>query len=157
MSRQPFQEFLEIPKKAINSYDIDGVIYMGEGVNGVKPGAEDIIITGRSKEDREETEQMLLSRGITNPLYMNNKRGDFNDRRQSGQHKAMTLFYLEQLGYRFNCHFEDDPVQVEAIRQMMPHINIVHLDHNLIDKGERSDATLETTTTTSKLKVIPTY
>jgi hypothetical protein len=154
MSRNAFDPFLEIPQKAINSYDIDGVIYMGENIHGVKPGAEDIIITGRSKDDREETEQMLLSRGITNPLYMNNKSRDFNDRRQSGQHKAMTLFYLEQIGYRFNCHFEDDPIQIQAIKEMMPHINIVHLDHDLIDKGERSDAT---TGTKSNLKVVPSY
>lgn len=133
--RNAFDEHDKPPSKLINSYDIDGVIFMGDKFTGVNPGSDDIIITGRSKDDRAETESMLLSRGITNPLYMNNKPGDFNDRRQSGLHKGMTLFYLEQMGYRFGCHFEDDPIQIEAIQQMMPHINIVHLNHDLIDKG----------------------
>ncbi len=35
----------------INSFDIDGVIYMGK-YGGVFPGPHDIIITGRSKRRR---------------------------------------------------------------------------------------------------------
>ena len=54
----------------INSFDIDGVIYFGEEVNGVRPGEDDVIITGRSFTEREETEKMLRSRGIYNKVYM---------------------------------------------------------------------------------------
>lgn len=149
--RNAFGEFDKAPSKMINSYDIDGVIFMGDKFTGVNPGPDDIIITGRSKDDRAETETMLLKRGITNPLYMNNKSGDYNSRRQSGIHKAMTMFYLEEIGYRFGCHFEDDPIQVEAIQQMMPHIKIVHLNHDLIDKG------VDTHTEPDYNKNIPAY
>lgn len=138
-NRKPFESFDEIPHGAVNSYDIDGVIYMGESYDGVYPGPNDIIITGRSSQDRKETEAMLLEKGITNPLYMNPKSLAFNSRKQSGQHKAMTMFYLEQMGYHIACHYEDDPIQIEAINKMMPHIRVIHLDHNLIDKGVDSN------------------
>ena len=36
MSRRPFESWEEIPKGVINSYDIDGVIYMGEGLDGLR-------------------------------------------------------------------------------------------------------------------------
>ena len=54
----------------LNSFDIDGVIFMDK-YNGVYPGKDDIIITGRSKEERPETEAMLKSKGITNQVYYN--------------------------------------------------------------------------------------
>ena len=50
MSRRPFESWEEIPMRVINSYDIDGVIYMGEGLDGLRPGPKDIVITGRSVE-----------------------------------------------------------------------------------------------------------
>ena len=49
----------------VNSFDIDGVIYMGK-YGGVFPGPHDIIITGRSKEEEPETSAMLLDKGISN-------------------------------------------------------------------------------------------
>lgn len=134
MRNNPFEGWEEIPKGAINSYDIDGVIYMGEHMDGLRPGPNDIVITGRSVESREETERMLLSKGITNPLYMNNKSKSWNDREQSGFHKGWTLFHLEQIGYRFNIHYDDDPIQIEKIKEMMPHIKIVHVNHDLVPK-----------------------
>ena len=53
-----------MPKQLINTFDIDGVIYFGEDVTGVRPGQDDIIITGRSYTQREETETMLKSRYV---------------------------------------------------------------------------------------------
>ena len=50
----------------VNTFDIDGVIYFGEEHFGVRPCDMDIIITGRSFEQRDETEKMLWSRGIYN-------------------------------------------------------------------------------------------
>jgi hypothetical protein len=64
-----------------------------------------------------------------NPLKFEEK-----TRQTSGQHKGRTLFYLEQMGYRFGIHFEDDPIQAEEIRKIMPHINIVMLQHDLTEK-----------------------
>jgi len=117
----------------INSFDIDGVIYMGK-YEGVFPGPHDIIITGRSKEEEPETSAMLLSKGISNKVYMNPTPFDNKTREDSGRHKGQTLFYLEQIGMRFGIHFEDDPVQAEIISKMMPHINVVLLQHELVEK-----------------------
>tara|TARA_B100000035_G_scaffold195130_1_gene166589 strand:+ start:1244 stop:1693 length:450 start_codon:yes stop_codon:yes gene_type:complete len=117
----------------INSFDIDGVIYMGN-YGGVFPGEHDIIITGRSKEEEPETTAMLLSKGITNQVFFNATPFDEKTRESSGRHKGQTLFYLEEIGYRFGIHYEDDPVQAEIIRKMMPHINVVLLQHELVEK-----------------------
>lgn len=124
----------DIPNKIINSFDIDGVIYMGDAFTGVFPGPDDVIITGRSYEEADVTVNMLYARGIFNEVHMNPLKFSEKSRKSSGQHKGRTLFYLESMGYRFGAHFEDDPVQAEEIRKIMPHINIVMLEHNLTEK-----------------------
>jgi hypothetical protein len=116
-----------------NSFDIDGVIFMDK-FDGVYPSKNDIIITGRSKEEQPETEAMLKSKGITNNVYYNSIPFDQKTRESSGRHKGQTLFYLEESGMRFGIHYEDDPIQAEIIRKMMPHINVVLLQHNLVEK-----------------------
>ena len=124
-----------IPNKVINSFDIDGVIYMGDAFTGVFPGPDDVIITGRSRDDEGEiTTKMLTNRGIYNKVYMNPLKFDEKTRKSSGRHKGHTLFYLEQMGYRFGIHFEDDPIQAEEIRKIMPGINIVMMQHDLTEK-----------------------
>ena len=116
-----------------NSFDIDGVIFMDK-FNGVYPGSNDVIITGRSKEERTETEVMLKSKGITNKVYYNKLPFNKKTRESSGHHKAQTLLYLEKMGMRFGIHYEDDPVQAAIIKKMMPHINVVLLQHDLVEK-----------------------
>ena len=124
-----------IPNKVINSFDIDGVIYMGDAFTGVFPGPDDVIITGRSRDDEGKvTIDMLTNRGIYNKVYMNPLKFNEKTRKSSGQHKGRTLFYLEEMGYRFGIHFEDDPIQAEEIHKIMPNINIVMLEHNLTEK-----------------------
>jgi hypothetical protein len=123
-----------IPDKYINSFDIDGVIYMGDTFTGVFPGPDDIIITGRSYEEFDVTNKMLKERGIYNKVFMNPLPFNQKTRKSSGQHKARTLSYLEDIGYKIGIHFEDDPIQAEEIRKLMPHINIVMLEHNLTKK-----------------------
>lgn len=120
-------------KQLINTFDIDGVIFMDK-FDGVYPGKNDIIITGRSKEERHETESMLKFKGITNDVYYNQTPFDQKTRESSGRHKGQTLLYLEQSGMKFGIHYEDDPVQVEIIRKMMPRINVVLLQHDLVEK-----------------------
>ena len=120
--------------KSINSFDIDGVIYMGENIGGVYPGPDDVIITGRSKEEEPETLAMLHKKGITNEVYMNPLPFNQKSRVSSGQHKGRTMFYLEEMGYRINCHFEDDEVQAAEIKKMMPHVNIVMVTSDLVEK-----------------------
>ena len=117
----------------INSFDIDGVINMGK-YNGLYPSPRDIIITGRSFEERPETEAMLKDKGITNNVYYNSLPFDQKDRVSSGRHKGMTLFKLEEIGYRFGIHFEDDPIQAKEIKKIMPHIEIVLIQHDLVEK-----------------------
>ena len=116
-----------------NSFDIDGVIFMDK-FNGVYPGSNDVIITGRSKEEKTETEVMLKSKGITNKVYYNKLPFNKKTRESSGHHKGQTLLYLEKMGMRFGIHYEDDPVQAAIIRKMMPHINVVLLQHDLVEK-----------------------
>lgn len=120
--------------KSINSFDIDGVIYMGENIGGVYPGPDDIIITGRSKEEEPETLAMLNKKGITNEVYMNPLPFNQKSRVSSGRHKGQTMFYLEQAGYHIRCHFEDDEVQAAEIKKIMPHVNVVMVTSDLVEK-----------------------
>jgi len=56
--------------RKINTFDIDGVIFLEEH-DGIYPGPIDIIITGRSYEETEETLAMLNRKGIKNKVYFN--------------------------------------------------------------------------------------
>lgn len=118
---------MTMPK--INTFDIDGVIYFGEEFTGVRPCEEDIIITGRSFEQREETTEMLHSRGIYNRVLMNplTREDSRYSRLSSGYHKAQTIWDLKEKGYEIGLHFEDDPIQIEAIREAHPNLQIIHM------------------------------
>jgi len=125
----------------VNSFDIDGVIYFGEGATGVRPGKDDIIITGRPFTDRDETIKMLESRGIYNTLYMNplkryipnpNVTNGIKDnplygRKASGIFKGQMINMLKDLGVEIDMHFEDDPIQIKEIKKRCPNVSIVHL------------------------------
>lgn len=124
----------DIPNKTINSFDIDGVIYMGDAFTGVFPGPDDVIITGRSYEEGDITMNMLRGRGIFNDVYMNPLKFDDKTRKSSGQHKARVLNRLLEQGYQIGIHFEDDMIQATEIRAAVPSINIVMLEHNLTEK-----------------------
>jgi hypothetical protein len=116
----------------INTYDIDGVIFMGKELTGVYPGPFDIIITGRSYEERPETEKMLAERGIDNVVYFNLTKFDDKTREDSGYHKGITIAHLKTVGYEIGIHFEDDPIQAGVIKIIHPELNIVLLQHNLM-------------------------
>ena len=125
----------------VNSFDIDGVIYFGEGTTGVRPCKDDIIITGRPFTDRDETIKMLESRGIYNTLYMNplkryipnpNVTNGIKDnplygRKASGIFKGQMINMLKDLGVEIDMHFEDDPIQIKEIKKRCPNVSIVHL------------------------------
>ena len=113
----------------VNTFDIDGVIYFGEELTGVRPGVDDLIVTGRSFQQREDTEKMLHSREIYNKVYMNPlERNDPQySREASGKFKAWQLTSLKQQGYEIGMHFEDDPVQINEIKKEHPDLNIIHL------------------------------
>jgi hypothetical protein len=118
----------------MNSFDIDGVIYIRKGLIGVRPGPDDVIITGRSFEEEAETRQMLHDAGIHNPVFFNPLKFDQKSRAGSGVHKANTLNRLKDDGYDIQIHFEDDPIQIAEIKKHAPWVNIVHLDHDLTYK-----------------------
>lgn len=118
----------------INSFDIDGVIYMGE-YGGVYPGPSDIIITGRSFEEETATLQMLKKKGINNEVFFNPLPFDQKSRESSGEHKANILNDLRLFkGIKIGIHFEDDPIQAAVIRENAPHVQIVLLQHDLVEK-----------------------
>jgi hypothetical protein len=118
----------------MNSFDIDGVIYINKDVVGVYPGPEDIIITGRSFEEFHETQKMLERRGINNPVFYNPIPFTDKSRITSGVHKASILNTLRDEGKVVKVHFEDDPIQIEQIKKIAPWVNVIYLQHNLTNK-----------------------
>lgn len=108
----------------MNSFDIDGVITVG-----IYPGPDDIIITGRSFEEEEETLTMLRGRGIWNKVYFNSIKFDDKTRLSSGKHKANIINVLQPC-----LHFEDDPIQWEVIEVECPNVKVVRIVHNLTEK-----------------------
>lgn len=117
----------------IASFDIDGVIFMGWDLPGVYPGPNDIIITGRSFEEREETLVMLKERGIKQIPFFNPLSYEAKTRESSGLHKSAILNMLLKEGLDIKIHYEDDPIQAEIIRNMVD-IYVVELRHELINK-----------------------
>ena len=113
----------------ITGFDCDGVITIG-----VYPGPNDVIITGRSYEEKAETDLLLENRGIENAIYFNPLRFNEKTRASSGQHKARTLLKLRQEGIIVENFFEDDPIQKSEIEKACDWVNVVHLDHNLTEK-----------------------
>jgi|TARA_B110000977_G_scaffold3809_1_gene5225 hypothetical protein len=115
-------------KQLINTFDIDGVIYFGEDVTGVRPGRDDVIITGRSYQQELETISMLKSREIHNHVMFNplKRTDDSYSRRASGIHKAKCITKLME-SYKIGLHFEDDPIQIDEIKKVHPELNVIHL------------------------------
>ena len=117
----------------ISTFDIDGVIYFGEDSPGVYPGPEDIIITGRSWEDKTKTEEWCSRFGIHNRIYFSKVPVALRTREISGYHKAVTLLELSRT-MKIIRHFEDDPIQKAIIEAIVPTVSVVHLLHELTEK-----------------------
>lgn len=117
----------------INSFDIDGVINMG-AFDGIYPGPNDVIITGRSFEEAKETNEMLRKKGINNPVFFNPLRFDQKTRVSSGIHKGSTIAKLRNNGLLICLHYEDDPIQIEQIKLIVPEIHIIAVQHDLVEK-----------------------
>ncbi|MCK5020084.1 MAG: hypothetical protein KAS32_23725 [Candidatus Peribacteraceae bacterium] len=121
--------------KPINTYDLDGVIFMGDGRVGIRPSPSDVIITGRSSEERTETENFLAhnhmaaSRLIMNPIPF-----DYKTREMSGRHKVVALSLLQKEGYDIVFHYEDDPIQAKIIEDAELGVHVILLVHDLVEK-----------------------
>ena len=123
-----------ISTKTINTFDIDGVIYINENITGVRPGLNDFIITGRSYEEQPETIKMLKKNYIFNKVFFNPLSYDNKTRASSGYHKAKTINSLISSGYKVNCHFEDDEIQAKIIKKECKNVNVILVVHNLTEK-----------------------
>jgi hypothetical protein len=121
---------------AIRSFDIDGVIYIPDH-GGVYPGPNDVIITGRSVEEEQETRAMLAAKGIKNDVYFSPLPYAEKTRQLSGWHKAGTLKRLLNEGKNVTTHFEDDLIQAEIIGLHVPEVKVVLLLHSLNEKENR--------------------
>ena len=71
---------------------------------------------------------MLHSRGIFNQVYFNPLKNIEKTRVTSGIHKGNVLRMLIESGYEIGCHFEDDLVQIDEIRRMLPDLLVIHVD-----------------------------
>jgi hypothetical protein len=117
----------------INTFDFDGVIYFGGENPGVRPSEGDIIITGRSYEEREKTLTWCKKYGIFNQIIFSQVPEVLKTREISGYHKALTLRDLLKTT-KVAIHFEDDPIQKAIIEAMVPEVKVVHLVHELTKK-----------------------
>jgi hypothetical protein len=118
----------------IASYDIDGVIFMGE-YPGLTPRENDVIITGRSFEEIPETIAMLRSKGIMNYPFFNPLSFDKKSRLSSGTHKGNTINLLNSVfNMKIVIHYEDDPIQADEIERLCPNVKVVKIVHDLVTK-----------------------
>lgn len=118
----------------IASFDLDGVIDLGPDNPGLTPGQNDIIITGRSFEEKPETTEFLKRRNIYNNVYYNPLLFKNKTRESSGYHKVNILTDLIFKGLDIKVHFEDDPIQADIIEKFCPNVNVVRIIHNLTEK-----------------------
>jgi hypothetical protein len=118
----------------VNGFDIDGVIHLGNGICGIRPGPKDVIITGRSYEEEPETKAFLLKHGIKNNVYFNPLPFDEKGRESSGIHKANTLKFLKhEEGIKVQFFFEDDEVQKAEIEKGW-NGKVIHVSHDFTEK-----------------------
>lgn len=115
--------------KRVNGFDCDGVITVG-----IHPGPTDIIITGRSFEEKPETQAMLEKRGINNIVFYNKLKFNDKTRKSSGEHKATKIKKLREEGVEIVNFFEDDPIQKAVIERECPWVNVIHIVHELTEK-----------------------
>lgn len=117
----------------IASYDLDGVINLGPNFPGLNPGKNDVIITGRSYEEKPETLAYLEKREIKNEVFFNHIPFTEKTREKSGLFKAKMLNTLLNKGYDIRVHFENDPVQIKIIRDLCPKVYVVEIISDLTE------------------------
>lgn len=102
---------------------------------GLRPAMHDIIITGRSLYDEcVYTHEWLKERDIRNLVFFNPVKFEEKTRENAGEHKANMINLLETMGCKIGLHFEDDPVQADIIEKNCPHIKVVRVVHDLVEK-----------------------
>ena len=119
----------------VNGFDIDGVLNLGNGKCGIRPGPEDVIITGRSHEEEPETMIFLKRHGINNIVHFNKVPFAAKSRQQSGIHKAHTLQWLREIkGIEVEFFYEDDEIQKAEIEKACDWVKVIHVCHDFTPK-----------------------
>jgi len=125
----------------VNGFDIDGVIHLGNGVCGIRPGPQDVIITGRSQQEEAETLAFLRRNGINNTVFFNQVPYERKTRASSGQHKAKTILDLSRLGIQVDYFYEDDEIQAQEIRKAIDanylDTKVIFVNNPFVDKENR--------------------
>ena len=122
--------------KVVCGFDCDGVLSIPSlGQSRIMPIDGDVIITGRSFEEKKETVEYLYSHNIFNTVYFNPIKFDEKSRESSGQHKADTINQLKSDGTNINTFWEDDEIQASIIQKDCPWLNVIMVGHDLIEKG----------------------
>ena len=123
-----YAEIKERYDEPIRTFDLDGVINLDEMGVGLRPTSDrDIIITGRSYEESEETFKFLDKNEINNMVYFNPLPFSAKTRKSSGEHKAKILNQLKKEGYEILFHVEDDPLQIKEINQRCD-VTVIHFN-----------------------------
>jgi len=125
----------------VNGFDIDGVIHLGNGVCGIRPGPQDVIITGRSFEEEAETLAFLRKNGINNIVFFNPVGFDKKSRKSSGYHKGKTISSLYHLGVKIRYFYEDDEIQMAEIKDAIERADletrIIKIDNPYVEKENK--------------------
>lgn len=106
---------------SVTAYDFDGVVYAGDGKEGpMRPSEGDFIVTGRSWEEAQETNQWLHSHGIYVPVYY--RPGSYDDLtvKSSRQWKAHVLAQIQP-----DRFIEDNEEIAEYIRRRFD-LDVIH-------------------------------
>ena len=137
MQRWHFANCKLAPKfsSVINSFDCDGVITIG-----LFPGPSDVIITGRSFEESEETLKYFKNKGIKNQVFLSPHKFEDKTRIKSGIHKGNTIWQLFKQGILVQNHFDDDFDQIKEIRKIIKYYglktNVIWVNHNGLEELE---------------------
>lgn len=119
----------------INSFDCDGVITLG-----LYPGPNDIIITGRSYEEKDETLKYFANKNIHNKVFFSPHKFNEKTRIKSGIHKGNTILNLFNNDILVNIHFDDDIEQINEIQKIIQRFglktNVVYINHNGLEELE---------------------
>jgi len=110
----------------LKGYDIDGVISLG--LRPAKIGS--VIITGRSYQEAELTNQLLKGLDIDCPIYFAPWEIKHKTRLKSAEWKEEII---RRLGVeRF---FEDDPIQFDYIKLETNdlELDLIHIKHNQLE------------------------
>jgi len=113
----------------MNGYDIDGVITIG-----LLPQKDDIIISGRSKDELPETIKLIQKLNLDNSFYLNPIPFEQKTREKSGYFKVGMLNVFKEMKVDIDKYFEDDPVQADIIEKHCTWISVVRIVHNLTEK-----------------------